>query len=148
VAEVTPSGSAPLPARLVPMTVDVPNGSAPTTVAPPTAMPTAAPLRPVAESAPPAPPVRQTGTVLSWDESLHVAQAGDTFQKISARYYGSDAYAQALLQYNRNHPQTSDALHQDGALKAGDKVFVPPAEILEQKHGSVLSKPAAGSPGR
>jgi hypothetical protein len=147
--------TAPLPAvsGLSPMPVGVPSGSAPMVAAPGVLPPSpiaaaSPPLRPVAQTSP-APPVRPVSLVHvdSWDEVTYTCQPGDTFAKISTQFYnGREDYAQALQQYNRNHPRASDAMHQTGVLTPGEKVFIPPIAILEQKHGSLTPKPAAGAP--
>ncbi len=149
-----PGQTAPLPAG--PMTslpVSVPSGSSPTVASPEVLPPT-----PIVASSPPARPVVPTAAAAgsiqpveysrSWGEETYTCQPGDTFQTISKGKYGSDTYAQALQQYNRNHPQTSDAVHQTGVLKPGEVVFIPDIQFFEWKYGVPASKPAAGGPSR
>jgi hypothetical protein len=99
-------------------------------------VPTAAPRAPA--------PVQPTGKVESWEEHIHRCKAGETFESISNFYFGTPAYAQALAQYNRADQRAGDALRQGGALKEGDTLFVPPAELLKQRFGSAPLAP----PGR
>jgi hypothetical protein len=137
-----PTAPMPAPARLSPMAVAVPNPSAPTTPAPGVLSPSPIPagLPPQAGSVQPA------SNVESWDETMYTCKAGDTFQTISARFYGGRTdYAQALQQYNKKHPQASDAMQQTGTLTEGEKVFIPPLAILEKKHGSHVPKTAGSA---
>jgi hypothetical protein len=137
-----PNAPMPAPARLSPMAVAVPNPSAPTTPAPGVLSPSPIPagLPPQAGSVQPA------SNVESWDETMYTCKAGDTFQTISARFYGGRTdYAQALQQYNKKHPQASDAMQQTGTLTEGEKVFIPPLAILEKKHGSHVPKTAGSA---
>jgi hypothetical protein len=75
----------------------------------------------------------------SWDERTYVCRAGDTFASISKLQYNSDAYADALLLYNRNHPRAGDALRRDGTIAPGDRIYVPPSAILEKRHGDAVA---------
>jgi nucleoid-associated protein YgaU len=55
----------------------------------------------------------------------HIAARGETFETIARVYYGSDSYSKSLWWANRNRvawPQ---------ALKAGDKIDLPPVDRLE-----------------
>jgi hypothetical protein len=73
----------------------------------------------------------------SYDEAIPRVKAGDTFEKLSQTYYGTDRYAQALQQYNRNHPLAQDSL-KDGRLVPGESVIVPAAAKLEESYGSFI----------
>ncbi len=93
-------------------------------------------------------PVQQTTNTISYDELTYTCRPGDTFQKISTQFYGGrEDHAEALQQYNRNHPRASDEVRLNGVLTAGETVYIPPIAILEMKHGLVTPKPAAaGAP--
>src|SRR5262249_23287421 len=52
----------------------------------------------------------------------------------------TDAYAEALKLWNRNHPRASDAMRADGTLQPGDTIYVPPGRILEKRHGALIPK--------
>lgn len=91
----------------------------------------------------------QTPQVDSYDEQIHRTRPGDSFAAISQQYYeGSDRYAQALLQFNRNHPMAAPGLAQDPVqLKPEQMVFIPPKRILEKYYASSLTAPAAAQTG-
>src|SRR5262249_55028181 len=138
---------------LVPMAVGLPygSGSGPTPGASPTPAPPAppsprAPPRPGAEAraAPVPPPPANRGP--SWGGGSYDWKAGGTLPALSAAYYKSAVYADALRQFNRNHPQAGETMRHVGVPKQGDKIFIPPIDILEQKHGSVIPKAAPASP--
>jgi hypothetical protein len=95
-------------------------------------------------SSPPPAPVRQAGQTRSWEEQEYRYQAGDSFEKLSARKYGSEQYAQALQMYNRDHPQTSDKVHSEGTPSPGDKVFLPDLDELKRRYNSFIPQQAGG----
>jgi hypothetical protein len=100
------------------------------------------------EGRPPAAPAAQAGLVDSWDEQTYVCKAGDTFAALAKRFYNAEDYADALQQYNRNHPRAAAALRRDGALQPGDRVYVPPGAVLERRHpGGIVRPKAAAAPG-
>ena len=103
--------------------------------APPVAV---APTRP--QAAAPSGPL-----VDSWDEQTYVCRPGDDFASICKANYPKDGYAKALELYNRNHPRASDAMRTSGALAPGEKVYIPPMNILEKRHGDAIAsqKPAS-----
>jgi hypothetical protein len=78
----------------------------------------------------------------AWDEVTHLCKPGDTYEKISARYYQTEDYAAALQQFNHQHGRTSDAVKRDGPVP-GDTVFIPPSSVLERKFGTALPAKAA-----
>lgn len=85
-------------------------------------------------------------SVDAYDETTYRAQAGDTFAGVSKKYLGSDAYAAALVQYNREHPQNqspaADGLRKDPpTLAPGQPVFIPPLYILEKRYPGVVNLP-------
>ncbi len=113
--------------------------------------PAALPYPPLPESASPgsargtasAPAPRPAPQVTVYDEQDYVCQPGDTFEKISARFYQSEAFAQALRRHNRHHARASQQMANSGTLTPGEKVFIPPADILEQRYGDAVVKPAS-----
>jgi hypothetical protein len=117
-----PAGTKPLP----------PLGAAPTSIAP--AIVVSSPT-----SSGPPPPTLVTPRVESFDEEVHTCQAGDNFAQISKQYYKTEAYANALLMYNRNHGQASPSVQKDPPeLKTGDTLFIPPTAILEKRHPTLI----------
>jgi hypothetical protein len=73
--------------------------------------------------------------VISFTEERYSCSPGDTFTSISKQKYGTDKYAQALLLFNRHHPLAGDELQQEvSALKAQQKVYIPPLEVLENRY--------------
>jgi hypothetical protein len=85
-------------------------------------------------------PSRSTPQVASWTETLYQCTAEDTFEKLSQRFYKTEALAGALRAYNKNHPSASELLHNKGELTAGETVFIPAQEILEERHGDLIRK--------
>jgi hypothetical protein len=83
--------------------------------------------------------------VVTYTEATHEAGPGDTFKSISQAKYGTDRYADALYRFNRSHPLAEDDLPEDGSLKPRQKVYVPPAEILENRYPEQI-KGAAPAP--
>src|SRR5262249_17556559 len=67
------------------------------------------------------------------------AKAGDTFERISTAHFNTDKYADALRRFNVTHPGANDKMRADpGTLEAGQVVYIPPAYILEKRHGVEL----------
>jgi hypothetical protein len=89
------------------------------------------PLRPVAGTGP---------QVEKYEETEYVCKDTDTFQSISSEKYLSADYAEALKLWNQHHYQTSGRLHQEGTLKPGDHIFLPPAFMLEKRYGSHIPR--------
>jgi hypothetical protein len=87
--------------------------------------------------------VRPAPQVLVYDEIDYVCQPGDTFAKISARWYQTEAFAEALKRHNQHHARASEQMAKYGTLTAGEKIVIPPADILEQRYGDALVKPTA-----
>jgi hypothetical protein len=80
-----------------------------------------------------------TPKVESFDEEVYNCRAGDNFLQISKQFYQTEACAQALLMYNRNHGQAAEGVRKDPPdLKPGDAVFIPPMRILEQRHPALI----------
>jgi hypothetical protein len=85
-------------------------------------------------------PANTKPEVESYDERKYVCQPGDTdFAAISRRLYNSDKYADALAQYNREHPNGNVAAKQGSRLQPGTEVFVPPIHVLENRYSNAIS---------
>ncbi len=122
--------SAPLPAM---GTNSTPSGGASATVDPSrlTPMPVAIAGPPAAATSPPA-ALRPSGAVTSHQFQTHTCQAGETLQSICSHYYGSEAYATALDQYNRKEAWGPNTLSQnDGRIVPGGKLIIPDRRYLE-----------------
>lgn len=90
----------------------------------------------VPKSTPTVPTIPQ---VESFDEETYACKAGDSFAAISKQKYLTECYAQALLVYNRNHPQASDGVRQEPPLlSAGTPIFIPPVSILEKRYANLI----------
>jgi hypothetical protein len=123
-------------------------------------MPPTAPTE-VAQATPPMPPVGAVPTatsppivvapsavaprppavpqVESFPEETYRCRPGDTFEAISQGKYNTPKYAQALLQFNRNHPLAGDNLQTEApALRNGQTVFIPPVSILEKRYATAI----------
>ena len=88
--------------------------------------------------------------VESFDEETYRVRPGDNFQAISHSHYQTESYAQALVEFNRNHPLTSEADRQNlPLLRVGQSVYIPPTSILEKRYANVLKErsPAPGAGG-
>jgi hypothetical protein len=81
--------------------------------------------------------------------TVYQVRAGDTWDKISSHEYGTERCAEALREFNRQYPQTSDQLKQHGQLVPGDRIYLPPLKVLEDKHRALIrpyEQPAARTP--
>jgi len=77
--------------------------------------------------------------VESFDERKHVCQPTDTdFAAVSKSVYNSDKYAQALIEYNRDHPLGKAAVQQAPKLQPGAEVYVPPVHVLETRYPNAI----------
>jgi hypothetical protein len=76
--------------------------------------------------------------VESYDEETYRPRADDTFASISKHFYQSDKYAQALLQFNREHPRAAEGIRHDPPTLSGQAVYIPPIHILEKRHADVI----------
>ena len=81
--------------------------------------------------------------VIVYDEQEYRAAAGDTFEKISTKYYGTDKFAEALRRHNRHHARASLQMTNEGTLVPGERLYIPPADILEQRYGDTIVKPSS-----
>lgn len=128
---LNPVGGSPMP----------PLGTQPTAATPPIQAGTPA-ARPSATTNP---------QVESYDEETHIYQDGETFDTISEAKYFSRKYAQALLQFNRDHPRGVDSLRQQvPALQPGQPIYIPELGVLQRKYGTLIppdtSAPATPAP--
>jgi hypothetical protein len=81
---------------------------------------------------------------VSYDVQPHICQPNDTFRSISQAYFQSDKYERALLAFNRNYPVIDEAVRQSlPALREGQKLFIPPARILEKYYSSLIGDAAS-----
>jgi hypothetical protein len=94
-------------------------------------------------TAPARPAPRAEPRVIVYDEQEYTCQPNDTFEKISAKYYMSANFAEALRRHNRQHARASDRMAHDGTIAAGEKLYIPQANILEERYGDAIVKPAS-----
>jgi hypothetical protein len=82
----------------------------------------------------------------SWFEEVYEVHPADSYAKISKQKFATEAYAAALQEFNRRHPQASPAVQRgDGTLAPGERLFIPQAELLEKRYPSLIPRPAAGA---
>jgi hypothetical protein len=113
----------------------MPQGAPPSAVSPPIAVPGpgAAPTG--------YPPREIEPEVESFDELVYRCKPGDTMAAVSKAYYQSERYAQALLLFNRHHPQAADPIrHDPPQLQMGTLLFIPPLRILEKRHATAIAQ--------
>jgi hypothetical protein len=100
--------------------------------------PPGAPLGPLTGSASSRP--NREPRVQSYLEEEHHWQPGDSFAAVSQKHYGSDRYAAALQQYNREYPLAGPGLRQNPPVIApGQVIWVPPVRILERDHANLIA---------
>jgi hypothetical protein len=85
--------------------------------------------------------------VSDWEEEDYAIRPGDTYAAISKARFGSEKYAAALEQFNRDHPRLGSdvrAAEKQGGpgLKPGLKIALPAAAVLEERYGSFITGPA------
>lgn len=68
----------------------------------------------------------------------YVVQASDSFASISKKVYGSEAYFQALHEFNRERFPNPDL------LDVGDEVAIPDVAVLQQNYPQLCPKPRKG----
>ncbi len=124
------STSSPRPMSAAPALVPVPTGSGST-----------------------ARPASNEPAVTVYDEQTYTAQPGDTFESISKRFLNSGSYAKALQMHNQNHARAGREMANAGKLTPGEKVYIPPTSILEQRYAGAIANgstptilPASGTP--
>jgi hypothetical protein len=100
-------------------------------------------------SSPAAPPgVGTKPQVQQYDERKYVCQASDTdFTAVSKQVYNSDKYAQALMEYNRDHFLGKAAVQPTGRLQPGAVVYIPPVHVLEGQYPGAISVQATVADG-
>src|SRR5262249_37199112 len=136
-----PNKTPPAPEGAVPGPAPTPIPAKQETPAPaPVVQPTIA-----VDLAPKAPAVAISGpTVTSRSEMIHTCDGKlPDFAAVSKQFYYSDKYAQALLEYNRDHPLGKDAAKQPSRLQAGMKVVVPSLEALEAEYPQLIQSAQA-----
>ncbi len=86
--------------------------------------------------------------VKQYDINTYLVQPVDrSFADISQKVYGSEKYGQALVLFNRDHPQATEGIRQEPPqLRPGSPIFYPPRDVLESKYASAIGTPAG--PGR
>jgi hypothetical protein len=85
------------------------------------------------------PPAGGGVTVESHRESLYKCEPGDrSFADVSKRRYLDEKYAEALYEYNRNHPLGKDAASHPAALQPGNVVAVPTLDVLQGQYGKLI----------
>lgn len=79
------------------------------------------------------------------DEFYYPWYAGDSFDKISRKYYGTEKYAKALVEYNKKHPGGSPALKQGKAApEPSELVYGPVSPLVLQRDFAplIMDQPA------
>jgi hypothetical protein len=129
--EGTPITAVPPSRRLEP----IPVGVAPTASVPAFSTPTVSV----------APKVRAVqANVVVYTEESYVARTGDSYRSISLAKFQTDKYANALSRFNYSHPLADENLPADGSLSAGQKVYIPPKEILDKRYPELVGSAAPG----
>lgn len=83
----------------------------------------------------------------SYLEEEYKVKAGDNMAKIAKERCFSEKYAQALQQYNRDHPLAGGAARQNSSGPvAGQVLWIPPIRVLEKKYPDLIPdfKPVQG----
>jgi hypothetical protein len=121
----TPAGSEPGPRAAVP-----PLGAPPSATSPP-----------ITIGASPS----GASQIDKYDVESYVTRAEDrSLADLSMKLYNSDKYGQALVLFNRDHPQASAGMRQDPPqMTSGQTIFVPPVWILEKKYSGAIGSPTA-----
>jgi hypothetical protein len=84
--------------------------------------------------------------VVVFTEKEYPCQSGDSFESLSKRFYAdTDKYAAALRRHNQNHARASDQMQRSGKITPGETIFVPPADILEQRYPDAIEKAQSSS---
>jgi nucleoid-associated protein YgaU len=77
--------------------------------------------------------------VESYDEDTYTCKGSETFRAVSQAVYQTDAYDQALLLFNRNHPLANDSIKQNPPLlQPGQPIYVPPLRILRKYYAAAI----------
>ncbi len=93
---------------------------------------------------------RDLPKVSSHSDDVHYTAATDkSFAQLSKQQYGTDKYAAALLEYNRQHLlNRSDANLQQNPpiLQPNQAIFYPNPNVLESQYGRFIATAAVGGP--
>jgi hypothetical protein len=82
--------------------------------------------------------------VSSHSDEVHFTENESDFRRLSQKYYKTDKYARALLEYNRQHLLAKPNLRQDPpVLQPQQPIYYPPPSILEQRYGNLMSAASA-----
>jgi hypothetical protein len=73
-------------------------------------------------------------------------QSGDSFVRLSVKYFGTEVYAKGLYDYNKAHPLVTD-FKQRAQLQVGDKIYIPEKAQMERLYGRPTTAPAGNSAG-
>jgi hypothetical protein len=130
----TPDGSSTTPVTAIPV--------GPTTIPEATLPVTPSVLASVQSTPLPA----ESDAVVSYSETEYVCEEKDTLKSVSARFYQTEGYAEALKQWNLNHRKQPTAVRNDGSLAPREKVYLPSTAELERRYPEALpgQKPASG----
>ena len=74
-------------------------------------------------------------------DGTYTVEPNDSFWTISQKVYGTGGYFKAVQRHNRKPGDPADG------LEIGEKILVPPAEVLEQKYPQLCPKRRAGPGG-
>lgn len=85
--------------------------------------------------------------VREFDVLTYICQPEDaSFASISQRYFRNEKYAEALLQYNREHFLGKQELGATPTqVRPNQKVYIPPAEILEARYPNLIGSRPQGN---
>jgi hypothetical protein len=83
--------------------------------------------------------------VIVFTEKEYSCQPSDTFEALSKRFYNTEKYAAALRRHNQNHARASYQMGSSGQITPGEKIFIPPADVLDQRYPDAVGKPPLSS---
>jgi hypothetical protein len=88
--------------------------------------------------------------VIGHSDAVHRIEPGQTtFAQLSERWYGSDKYAQALLEYNRQHllnRANTDLRRDPPVLQANQAIYYPAHDVLESTFAALIKAPVPAAP--
>jgi nucleoid-associated protein YgaU len=90
-------------------------------------------------------PASNEPAVTVYDEQTYTAQPGDTFESISKKFLNSGNYSKALQMHNQNHARAGREMSNTGKLTPGEKIYIPPVGILEQRYAGAIANTAPPS---
>jgi hypothetical protein len=123
-----------------PVTPEIANTASQVGAAPPQAG-SQSPLATAPIAVPTVPPPAAGGEpqVITYEEHRYVCKADDIdFKAVSKKELNSEVYADALIEFNRNHMLGRDAVKQAPKLQPGMVVYVPRIEVLEEQYGKFI----------